>query len=521
MHILYNAAYIAINMPYMRTNLRVLRAADAQITYIFAALQGHFRGRLMKAINLGSSNVLSTVLKLIIPAVIAQFINVLYSIVDRMFVGNIETIGDTALAAVGVCAPITTIISSFAFLIGTGGAPLFAMALGEGREDNARKILANAAISLAGVALFVAVLFLSLHRPLLYAFGASDHTYEYAKQYLLIYAAGAIVSVPGTGLNQYITAQGYSGMAMVSTIIGAAANIAFDPLFIFVFRLNVAGAAIATVISQFLTFSFVVTFLRLKGTKIKLTLSAPDFKLIGKMVKYGLSPFIIMASDGLIIIIQNAVLQKMGGVEGDTWITVATIVQAFFSLTSMPMLGISEGSQPVLSYAYGAKNERLIKRAELCVATACVIFTITMTIISIFCAAPFVSLFTDNSDITEKAIWGIRVFMIGAIPMAFQYAFVDCFTALGQPKYAITLSLIRKIVFFLGSIIVMPLIWGVSAAFYAEPFADICAAILSSTIFAIIFPRVIRRRVSGEDSLKKRRFPHRRKISAEPAEGNN
>ena len=301
----------------------------------------------MKAINLGSPNVLSTVLKLIIPAMIAQFINVLYSIVDRMYVGNIEGIGDTALAAVGVCAPIPTIISSFAFLIGTGGAPLFAMAPGDGSEERAKKILANAAASLAAVAVFVAALFLALHRPLLYAFGASDNTYEYAKQYLMIYAAGALFSVPGTGLNQYITAQGYSGIAMLSTVIGAAANIALDPLFIFAFKLNVAGAAIATIISQLFTFIFVVTFLRLKGTKIRLCPAKPDVKVIGNIVKLGLSPFIIMASDGLIIILQNAVLQQMGGADGDTWITVATVVQAFFSLTSMPMLGISEGSQPV------------------------------------------------------------------------------------------------------------------------------------------------------------------------------
>lgn len=473
----------------------------------------------MKAINLGSGNVLSTVLKLIIPATIAQFINVLYSIVDRMYVGNIEVIGDTALAAVGVCSPITIVISSFAFLIGTGGAPLFAMALGEGREDNAKKILSNAAISLAAIAVVVAALFIAFHRPLLYAFGASDNTYEYAKQYLIIYAAGTIFSIPGTGLNQYITAQGYSGIAMVSTIIGAAANIGLDPVFIFALGMNVSGAATATIISQFFTFAFVITFLRLKGTKIPLTITKPDFKVIGKIVKLGISPFIILASDGFIIIIQNAVLQQLGGAEGDSWITVYTIVQAFFSLVSTPMLGISEGSQPVLSYAYGAKNERLIKRSELCITIACLIFTTTMTIISIFCAEPFVKLFTDNQDIAQKAVWGIRVFMIGAIPLSFQYASVDGFTALGQPKYAITLSLIRKIVFFVGSIITLPLIWGVSAAFYAEPVSDIAAAILSTTVFIIVFPKVIRRRINGEESLKKRRFPHRR--HREPQEAEN
>ena len=469
----------------------------------------------MKAVNLGSGRVLSTVLKLIIPAMIAQFINVLYSIVDRMYVGNIEGIGDTALAAVGVCAPITTLISSFAFLIGTGGAPLFAMSLGEGREDNARKILCNAAYALAALGVFVAAIFLIFNRPILFTFGASDATIDYARQYLMIYAAGAIFSIPGTGLNQYITAQGYSGIAMASTVIGAVANIALDPLFIFVFKMDVAGAAIATILSQLLTFIFVVTFLRLKGTKIRLTLSKPEMRIIGNIIKLGISPFIIMASDSLIIIVQNAILQARGGADGDTWITVSTIVQAFFSLTSMPMLGISEGSQPVLSYAYGAKNEHLVKRAEMWITIACLVFTTFMTVISIFCAQPFVSLFTGNADIAEKSIWGIRVFMIGVIPLSFQYAFVDCFTALGQPKYAITLSLIRKVVFFLGAIIAFPLIWDVSAAFYAEPFADIAAAIVTSISFLIIFPKVIRRSVNGEDDLKKRRFHHRRRVVEE------
>ena len=192
----------------------------------------------MKAIDLGSNRVLSTVLKLVIPAMIAQFINVLYSIVDRIYVGNIEGIGDTALAAVGVCAPLTTFISSFAFLIGTGGAPLFAMALGEKKEDSAQKILTNALYGLIAVAVIVTAFTFAFAKPLLMTFGASETTYPYAKSYLLIYAAGALFSVTAVGLNQYIVAQGYSGIGMATTLIGAAANIALDPVFIFVFHMN-------------------------------------------------------------------------------------------------------------------------------------------------------------------------------------------------------------------------------------------------------------------------------------------
>lgn len=448
----------------------------------------------MKALDLGSPRVLPTVLKLVIPAMIAQFINVLYSIVDRMYVGNIAGIGDTALAAVGVCAPITTLISSFAFLIGTGGAPLFAMALGEGKEETSKKILTNALYSLAAIALIVTAIVFAFEKPLLMTFGASGSTYAYARQYLLIYAAGALFSITATGLNQYITAQGYSGMGMLTTVIGAAANIALDPLFIFVFRMNVAGAALATVLSQFLSFLFVAVFLLLKSTKIRLSLGRASLRLIGKIVKLGISPFIIMATDSVIIIVSNAVLQSRGGADGDLWITVSTVVQAFFQLITMPMMGISTGSQPVISYNYGAKNTALIKKAEKYITALCLGFTVFMTLVSLFAAGPFVSLFTSNAEIASRSVWGIRIFMIGVIPLSFQYAFVDGLTALGQPQYAIVLSLTRKLIVYLGCILVLPVFWGAQAVFYAEPAADICAAILSSAVFSIVFPKILKKR---------------------------
>ena len=452
----------------------------------------------MKALDLGSSRVLPTVLKLVIPAMIAQFINVLYSIVDRMYVGNIAGIGDTALAAVGVCAPITTLISSFAFLIGTGGAPLFAMALGEGKEETSKKILTNALYSLAAIALIVTAIVFAFEKPLLMTFGASGSTYAYARQYLLIYAAGALFSITATGLNQYITAQGYSGMGMLTTVIGAAANIALDPLFIFVFRMNVAGAALATVLSQFLSFLFVAVFLLLKSTKIRLSLGRASLRLIGKIVKLGISPFIIMATDSVIIIVSNAVLQSRGGADGDLWITVSTVVQAFFQLITMPMMGISTGSQPVISYNYGAKNTALIKKAEKYITALCLGFTVFMTLVSLFAAGPFVSLFTSNAEIASRSVWGIRVFMVGVIPLAFQYAFVDGLTALGQPQYAIVLSLTRKLIVYLGCILVLPVFWGAQAVFYAEPAADICAAILSTAVFLIVFPKILKKREKND-----------------------
>ncbi len=455
----------------------------------------------MKALDLGNSRVFGTVIKLTIPAMVAQFINVLYSIVDRMYVGNIPEIGGKALAGLGVCAPIATLISSFAFLIGLGGAPLFAMSLGENNQEGAKKILSNAFLALIGLAAVVTALTLSLLRPLLMTFGASEETYGYARTYLMIYAAGSVFSIVGTGLNQYIIAQGYSGIGMATTVIGAIANIALDPLFIFVFGMDVAGAAIATVISQFLSFAFVIVFLRLKSTKVRLTLGGYSFKIIGKTVKLGISPFLITATDSAIIIVSNAVLQRYGGAEGDMWITVSTVVQAFMSLITYPMLGISTGSQPVISYNYGAKNFALIKKAEKIILSMCLIFTTLMFSLSFVISEPFTALFTKDAQVIKESVRGIRVFMIGIIPLSFAYAFVDGLTALGQPQYAISISFGRKLVVYLGSLLLLPAFFGVRAVFYAEPIADIVAAIVSTTIFLIAYPKIKRKRERAQGNL--------------------
>lgn len=445
----------------------------------------------MKAIDLSDNRVFSTVIKLAVPAMIAQLVNVLYSIVDRMFVGNIEGIGDIALAGVGVCAPITTLISSFAFLVGTGGAPIFAMALGEGDDNKAKKILSTAAAMLVVIAAIVTVAVCSALRPILMTFGASDNSYEYARQYLLVYALGAVFSITATGLNQFIIAEGYSGVGMATVVIGAVANIALDPLFIFTFGMGVTGAALATVISQTLSFAFVIVFLTRRSVKCRLALGKPSLKTAKKIAVMGISPFAIMATDSVIIIAVNVVLQRYGGEDGDMWITVSTIVQAFLSLITMPMLGISTGTQPVLSFNYGAKNPDLIRKAEIRIVGSCLVFTTVMFALSFVIAEPFTALFTSDPQITEKSVWGVRVYMIGIIPLALQYAFVDGFTALGQPKFAIVLSLTRKLMLYLVSAAALPAFFGVESAFYAEPIADIGAAALSTAMFAFAFPRIL------------------------------
>lgn len=450
----------------------------------------------MKALDLADKKVFSTVLKLILPAMLAQFVSVLYSIVDRMYVGNIEGTGDIALTALGVCAPVATLLTSFGSLVGLGGAPLFAMSMGEGNTEKAKRILSNAFVMLIALALLTMAITFAFMKPLLMTFGASDATYEYARQYLAVYTAGTLFSVISVGLNQFIIAQGYSGIGMATTLVGAVANIALDPLFIFVFDMNVTGAALATVISQFVSFAFVIVLLLLKGTKCRLSFGGCDIKVMLKIVKMGISPFLIVATDSIIIIVSNITLKAYGGADADMWISSLTVVQAFLSIITMPMLGISTGSQPVISFNYGARNIDLIKKGEKCILSMCVIFTTVMFALSFLVAKPFVSLFTDNPTVSENSVWGIRVFMIGIIPLAFQYAFVDGMTALGQPQFAIVLSLTRKLVLYLGATLLLPEFFGVQAVFYAEPVADIGGALLSTTVFLIFFPKILKKRAA-------------------------
>lgn len=455
----------------------------------------------MKTPDLGSKNILRTSLKLAVPAMVAQFINVLYSIVDRIFVGNMAEIGDMALAGVGVCAPVTTLITSFASLVGIGGAPIFAMSLGEGREDNARKILSNALLMLVIIAACLTAIILPLLKSLLMTFGASENTYPFAREYMLVYASGCIFAVLSAGLNQFITAQGYSGIAMATTCIGAIANVGLDPLFIFTFDMGVTGAAAATVLSQGISSLFVITFLLLPKTKVRLSLGGYSGKTIMRIVKMGLSPFFITATDSVIIIVLNAVVQKYGGADGDMWVTVATIVQAFLSLITMPMLGITTGTQPVLAFNYGARNTALIKRAEKTIVLLCLCFTTLMFALSWGIAKPFVSLFTSDAVITQNSISGIRKYMIGIIPLALQYAFVDGLTGLGQPKFAFTLSITRKLVLLLSLTFALPALFGVSAVFYAEPAADIGSALISTITFLCVIGKILKKREESTQNI--------------------
>lgn len=444
--------------------------------------------------DFGKDNILGLVLKLAIPSMIAQLVNVLYSIIDRMYIGNIAEIGDIALAGVGVCGPIVTLLTSFGTLIGIGGSILMSIKMGEGNNEKAKQVLANSFLALVIISLILTGFFLIFKDNFLNWFGASDSTYPYANSYLTIYTMGTFFALLAIGLNYFITCQGFSGIAMATIIIGAITNIILDTIFIFEFKMGVEGAAWATVISQICSFIFASTFLFGKKVPIKITFGNYSFKLIKKIVAIGISPFIILATDSVIIIIMNAVLQKYGGLEeGDLLISSATIIQSYMMIITGPLIGITGGTQAIISYNYGAGKTERIKKAKNCVLILAIIFTSIMFFISRVFPQYFVQIFTKTPQNMELAIWGIKVFTLAIIPLSFQYALVDCLTALGCIKISLCLSMLRKSLYVIFMIII-PMFFAAKNAFYAEPLADLTGGIVSTTAFLILFNKVIQKR---------------------------
>lgn len=454
----------------------------------------------MATMDLSKGRIAPLVLRLAFPAMLAQFINVLYSIIDRIYISHLNGIGDLALAGIGIVAPICTLITSFSYLIGLGGAPLMAMSLGEGNRENAKKILSNSFLALLILGIGIPLLVLCVYQPLLYAFGATENTYVFAEEYLLYYLIGAPFALMSLGLNQFIISQGFSNKGMATMLIGAAVNIALDPVFIFACHMGVAGAALATTISQIISFLYVLYILLSRHTGVKITFKGYKGSVILKITKLGLSPFLIGMTDSLISIVLNMSIKLYAKEEADAYITVATLTNSFFQLFSMPLLGISGGTGSVLSFNYGARNIRRVKESERAILILALLFTTASTIVSIFLAKPVISIFTRNADIQRECLKMIHIFMAGFIILSFQYCFVDGMTALGKARYAVTLSLIRK-VSMMALALLLPLALGVEGCFYAELISDVGASLITLTVFLLVFNRILKKRAETSKSV--------------------
>jgi len=453
----------------------------------------------LKGNDLGRDAIGPLVLKLAIPSMLAQLVNVLYGIVDRIYISNMPDVGELALAGIGVSGPISTLITSFALLVGVGGAPLMAMRMGEGNQKGAEDILANCALMMAVLSAVMTAFVLIFKDRLLLAFGASEALMPYAEPYLKVLGVGAVFSLGTLGLNQFIICQGFSTAGMLTVMIGAVTNIALDPLFIFGLDMGCVGAAIATVISQMISFGFVVWFL-LKKAHVRLKIGGYSGRIVRRVLLFGISPFVIGATDSVVVIGLNSVLQRYGGMQGDALIAAATITQSYMQLICMPLGGLSGGTQPLLSFNYGARKVDRIRQGEKVIVRTGFIFTAAMFLISQFVPGGFARIFTQDAGLIETAARAIRVYTMAIIPLTLQYCFVDGLTALGIAKVAMTLSVTRKGTMLLLTLI-FPMFFGAFSAFAAEPVADFLSSIISTTVFLLIFKPLMKKRMEmSEDA---------------------
>lgn len=445
--------------------------------------------------DLGRDEIGKLVLRIALPSMLAQFVSVLYSIVDRMYIGHIPGEGDAALAGVGVCGPVVTMAGSVAFLIAVGGAPLMSMRMGEGREDEAARILSTCARMLVVASVLLMALVLPLREPMLHLFGASEATYPCAEAYFTVYMCGTLFALLANGLNQFIIAQGFARTGMLLVMLGAALNLLLDPVFIFLLGWGVRGAAAATVLSQLVSAAGALWFLTRGQAALRLTRQPFSAQIAKKVLRLGFAPFSIIAVDNAMIIAMNAVLQRYGGAaQGDMLVTCATIAQSFMLVVTMPLGGITSGTETILAFNYGALRVDRVREGQRRIFSLCVLYTAVMFVLARLAGPLFVRLFTQDAQQAALSFWAIRVCTLAVIPLGVQYEVVDGFTALGQVRLAFALSFFRKLVYFIA-LFALPALLGARAAFYAEPVSDVIGPAVSICVHRIMMNRVLSRRL--------------------------
>lgn len=447
--------------------------------------------------DLGRDDIKRLVLRLAIPSLLAQFINVLYSIVDRIYVGNIQGIGDLALAGIGICAPIVALVLAFASWIGVGGAPLLSIKLGENNFKGAKQVLSNSFMLLTVISIGMTILLYLFKKPLLLSFGASDNTYPFANQYFSVYLMGTIFALLSMGMNQFILSQGFAKVAMKSVLIGAIINIVLDPIFIFGLKLDVAGAALATVLSQALSCAYVLKFLFSKKAPIAITFGGYSLGMMKHILRVGLTPFLIVAIDNVMLISLNMVFQKYGGERGDLFITCTAILQSFMIIITMPLGGVTAGTQAILGYNYGAKNSKRVLEAQKYIFLLSMTFVVIMLIVAQTIPQLFVRIFTDNQATLQLTVTAIKIYTIGLIGVAIQYVVVDGFTGMGIVNLAMLFSMFRKLL-FLGLVFNIPMFSDVVNVYYAGPISDIIGATFTGVCYVLMIKKILRERELSE-----------------------
>ena len=440
---------------------------------------------------LGSKKISSLMLTLAIPSVIAYVINVLYNIVDRIYIGHIQDENGAAFAltGLGICLPIIQLVSAFSAFAGTGGAPLAAIELGKSEfnpeaKKEAQRILGNSSFMLIVFSVVLTAFFLIFKEPILLFFGASKNTLPYADSYISIYLLGTIFVQFSIGLNTFITCQGHARTAMVSILIGACLNIILDPVFIFMLNMGTKGAALATIISQGVSAVWVTGFLSSAKSAIRLKLSfiKPDFSIIKKISSLGMSPFIMQATESAIFVVFNSGLQRYGG---DIYVGSMTIMQSVMQIIFVPTAGFSNGIQPIISYNYGAKKYGRVREVIRKMLFVNAVLTLTLVLCASVFPEIFSRLFTSDTEILaiEKRL--LPVYIGGMWFMWIQNAAQTTFVGIGNAKVSIFIACLRKVVLLIPLALILPHIFGVEGIFFAEPIATTCSALTSAVLLAL------------------------------------
>ena len=439
--------------------------------------------------DFGVGSVEQNIIRMAVPMTVAQILNLLYNLVDRMYIGHIPGASSLALTGVGITFPVISMITAFASLYGMGGAPLCSMARGKKDYEKARRIMQDAFWMLVITGILLTIVGFLIERPLLYGLGASDVTYPYASAYLKIYFIGNLFVMIGLGMNPFVNAQGFGTIGMITVGLGAVINIVLDPLFIFVFHLGVQGAAAATVFSQLASAIWVVLFLMGKKPMLRLSLrwQMPDWNLVRQIVTLGMANFIVNFTNSLVQVVCNRQLQIYGG---DLYVGVMTVLTSVRDVATMVVHGITSGAQPVISFNYGAGLKARVKRGIRFMTVVCIVYTCIVWVLTLAFPEVFIHMFNSEPDLVAAAVPSMHLYFFGFCFMALQFAGQSTFQALGEARYAITFSIFRKVVIVVPLTILLPLIpaLGLKGVFIAEPISNVvggCACFF--TMLAVVW----------------------------------
>lgn len=433
-------------------------------------------------------SVVKNILKLALPMTLAQLINVMYNIVDRLYIGLIPENATLALTGLGLCLPIISIVTAFANLFGMGGAPLCSIERGRGNLEEAEKIMGNSFVMMVATGIVLTVLGLAFKRPMLYLFGASDATISYAEDYITIYLLGNLFVMVGLGMNSFINSQGFGTIGMMTVLLGAIANIILDPIFIFAFNMGVQGAALATILSQLLSAIWIVAFLTGKKTILRLRLSAFHIepKRALKIVGLGLSGFTMSITNSSVQIMYNAMLQKVGG---DLYVGIMTVINSVREVISMPVSGVTNSAQPVLGFNYGAKEYKRVRQGIVFTSTCSVVYTTLIWLCVHEFPEFFIRIFNRNGDLLAEGVPAMRIYFFGFFMMSLQFAGQAVFVGLGKSRYAVFFSIFRKVIIVIPLILILPTVFhlGTDGILMAEPVSNFIggAACFGTMLFTV------------------------------------